>query len=414
MTAQLVSAKWPWVSSRGARGLLRWAAPTRRASAGPQTAAAPLKRTPLHDFHREHGGKMVGFAGWSMPVQYKESLISSHLHTRERCSVFDVSHMMQCKVLGRDAVAFMESLTVADVAGLKDDTGTLSLFTNEAGGIVDDLIVTKTSTGHLHVVSNAGCADKDLARMQERLREFKNAGRDVDLEVLDAALLAVQGPSTARILQAGVSGDLGGLAFMHSAEMSVFGVAGCRVTRCGYTGEDGVEISVAPEHAVRLAEMLLMRNGEEVKLAALGPRDSLRLEAGLCLYGNDIDESTTPVEAALLWTIGKRRRAEGNFPGAGVILEQIAQKPARKRVGLVSTGPPARQHAPIVDEHGEKIGEVTSGCPSPCLKKNIAMGYVPSGLAKPGTRLRVEVRKKLVDVVVSKMPFVPTRYFAGV
>ncbi|XP_075929860.1 aminomethyltransferase, mitochondrial [Petromyzon marinus] len=425
MTARLLSATCPRMAARGARaGRLRLAAPTRGASSVPPEEA-PLKRTPLYDFHRQHGGRMVGFAGWSMPVQYKESLISSHLHTRERCSVFDVSHMMQCKVLGRDAVAFMESLTVADVAGLKDDQATLSLLTNDAGGIVDDLIVTKTSKGHLHVVSNAGCADKDLAHMRERLREFKSAGRDVDLEVVDAALLAVQGPATARVLQAGVSEDLGGLAFMHSAEMSVFGVAGCRVTRCGYTGEDGVEISVAPEHAVGLVETLLQQQrlrrnvgGEEeeevVKLAGLGARDSLRLEAGLCLYGNDIDETTTPVEAALLWTIGKRRRAEGNFPGAGVILGQIAERPARKRVGLVSSGPPARQRAPIVDGQGEKIGEVTSGCPSPCLKKNIAMGYVPSGLAKPGTRLRVEVRKKLVDVVVSKMPFVPTRYFAGV
>ncbi|XP_029911085.1 aminomethyltransferase, mitochondrial [Myripristis murdjan] len=379
----------------------------RRAS----SAEAALKKTPLFDFHREQGGKMVEFAGWSMPVQYKDSHIVSHMHTREHCSIFDVSHMLQTKVHGKDRVKFMESLVVADVGELQDNQGTLSLFTNEKGGIMDDLIVTKTDQGYLYIVSNAGCADKDSAHMKARLAEFKAAGLDVDLEFLDEALIAVQGPSMSRVLQAGLKEDLGKLTFMTSTLATVFGVPGCRVTRCGYTGEDGVEISVPRSRVVELTEKMLANS--EVKLAGLGARDSLRLEAGLCLYGNDIDETTTPVEATLVWTIGKRRRQTKDFPGAAIIVPQIKAKTARKRVGLVSTGPPVRQHTPILSSDGKVIGEVTSGCPSPCLKKNVAMGYVDAAFAKNGTALQVEVRKKAVPAVVSKMPFVPTNYYSG-
>ncbi|XP_061745354.1 aminomethyltransferase, mitochondrial [Nerophis ophidion] len=375
------------------------------------TGETTLKTTALFDFHRAHGGKMVEFAGWSMPVQYKDSHVSSHAHTREHCSIFDVSHMLQTKVHGKDRIKFMESLVVADVLELKDNQGTLSLFTNDKGGIIDDLIVTKTDQDYLYVVSNAGCADKDSAHMKARLSELKASGCDVDLEFLDEALIALQGPSMCRVLQEGVKEDLAKLTFMTSALATIFGVPGCRVTRCGYTGEDGVEISVPQSRVVELTERLLAHS--EVKLAGLGARDSLRLEAGLCLYGNDIEETTTPVEAALLWTIGKRRRQTGGFPGADVILSQIKAKTARKRVGLVSTGPPVRQHTPILSPDGKVIGEVTSGCPSPCLKKNIAMGYVDAAFAKNGTAIQVEVRKKVVPAVVSKMPFVPTNYYSG-
>uniref|UniRef100_A0A8D2DKA9 Aminomethyltransferase n=1 Tax=Sciurus vulgaris TaxID=55149 RepID=A0A8D2DKA9_SCIVU len=316
-----------------------------------------LRRTPLYDFHLAHGGKMVAFAGWSLPVQYQESHVDSHLHTRRHCSLFDVSHMLQTKILGCDRVKLMESLVVGDIAELRPNQGTLSLFTNEAGGILDDLIVTNTSEGHLYVVSNAGCWDKDLALMQDKVRELKNRGSDVGLEIVDNALLALQGPTAAQVLQAGVADDLRKLPFMTSAVMEVFGVSGCRVTRCGYTGEDGVEISVPATGAVHLA-MALLKN-PEVKLAGLAARDSLRLEAGLCLYGSDIDEHTTPVEGSLGWT----------------------------------------------------LGIVTSGCPSPCLKKNVAMGYVPFKYSQPGTQLLVEVRRKQQMAVVSKMPFVPTNYY---
>uniref|UniRef100_A0A2K6TQ69 Aminomethyltransferase n=1 Tax=Saimiri boliviensis boliviensis TaxID=39432 RepID=A0A2K6TQ69_SAIBB len=341
-----------------------------------------LRRTPLYDFHLAHGGKMVAFAGWSLPVQYQDSHTDSHLHTRQHCSLFDVSHMLQ---------------------------GTLSLFTNEAGGILDDLIVTNTSEGHLYVVSNAGCWEKDLALMQDKVRELQNQGRDVGLEVLDNALLALQGPTAAQVLQAGVADDLRKLPFMTSAVMEVFGVSGCRVTRCGYTGEDGVEISVPAAGAVHLATALL--ENPEVKLAGLAARDSLRLEAGLCLYGNDIDEHTTPVEGSLSWTLGKRRRAAMDFPGAKVIVPQLKGKVQRRRVGLMCEGAPMRAHSPILNMEGTMIGTVTSGCPSPSLKKNVAMGYVPFEYSRPGTKLMVEVRRKQQMAVVSKMPFVPTNYY---
>ncbi|XP_050973565.1 aminomethyltransferase, mitochondrial [Labeo rohita] len=370
-----------------------------------------LKKTPLYEFHRAQGGKMVEFAGWSMPVQYKDSHINSHMHTRQHCSIFDVSHMLQTKVYGKDRVKFIESLIVGDIAELKDNQGTLSLFTNTKGGIMDDLIVTKTDQGYLYVVSNAGCADKDSAHMQARLQEFKAAGHDVDLEFMEESLIALQGPSMAQVLQKGVGDDLRKLTFMTSVLTPVFGIQGCRVTRCGYTGEDGVEISVPSKDVVSLTEKLLADS--EVKLAGLGARDSLRLEAGLCLYGNDIDETTTPVEASLVWTIGKRRRQTRDFPGADIIVSQIKAKTQRKRVGLLSTGPPVRQHTPILSSDGRVIGEVTSGCPSPCLKQNVAMGYVEAGLSKVGTSIQVEVRKKAVPAVVSKMPFVPTKYYMG-
>ncbi|XP_066207098.1 aminomethyltransferase, mitochondrial isoform X1 [Saccopteryx leptura] len=413
-----------------------------------------LRRTPLYDFHLAHGGKMTAFAGWSLPIQYRDSHVDSHLHTRQHCSLFDVSHMLQTKIHGCDRVKLMESLVVGDIAELRpnqgtvmDQTllcslagwspcvmsrhpticrnglipssphqagrpetqGTLSLFTSEDGGILDDLIVTNTSEGHLYVVSNAGCWDKDLALMQDKIRELRNMGCDVGLEVVDNALLALQGPAAAQVLQAGVADDLRKLPFMTSAVMEVFGVSGCRVTRCGYTGEDGVEISVPVTGVVHLATALL--ENPEVKLAGLAARDSLRLEAGLCLYGNDIDEHTTPVEGSLSWTLGKRRRAAGDFPGAAVITPQLEGKVQRRRVGLMCEGAPMRAHSRILSMEGTMIGTVTSGCPSPCLKKNVAMGYVPSEYSQPGTPLLVEVRRKQQMAVVSKMPFVPTNYY---
>nr|KAF6310060.1 hypothetical protein mMyoMyo1_000649 [Myotis myotis] len=354
-----------------------------------------LRRTPLYDFHLAHGGKLVAFAGWRLPVQYRDSHVHSHLHTRRHCSLFDVSHMLQTKIHGRDRVKLMESLVVGDIAELRPNQGTLSLFTNEAGGILDDLIVTNTSEGHLYVVSNAGCRDKDLALMQDKVRELQSRGSDVGLEVVDNALLALQGPTAARVLQAGVADDLRKLPFMTSAVMEVFGVPSCRVTRCGYTGEDGVEISVPVAGAVRLATALL--GNPEVKLAGLAARDSLRLEAGLCLYGSDIDEHTTPVEGSLGWTL--------------VIVPQLQGKVQRRRVGLTCEGAPMRPHSPILSAEGTVIGAVTSGCPSPCLKRNVAMGYVLSEYSRPGTPLLVQVRRQQQVAVVSKMPFVPTNYY---
>lgn len=371
-----------------------------------------VKRTALYDFHLRHGGKMVDFAGWSMPVQYEDlGIVASHLHTREAVSIFDVSHMLQTRLTGKDRVELIESLTVADVAGLPENTGTLSLFTNDKGGIIDDLIINKTSQGYLYVVSNAGCADKDFQHMKAAVENFKRQGKDVNIEVISNALIAVQGPGMTCLLQPVLDVDLSTLNFMTTIETRLFDVHDCRVTRCGYTGEDGVEISVPASRAEHVVQSLL-NTSQSVKLAGLGARDSLRLEAGLCLYGNDIDETTTPIEASLAWTIGKRRRQEANFPGAGIILQQLKDKPKQKRVGLVSSGPPARGGTDIYDSSGSsKIGVLTSGCPSPSLKKNVAMGYINTSESSVGKQVKLEVRKKMVDAEIVKMPFVPTRYY---
>lgn len=356
---------------------------------------------------------MVPFAGWDMPVQYSDlSIIQSHLYTREKASLFDVSHMLQSRLKGKDRVKFMETLIVGDLEGLAEDRSMLSLFTDEKGGIMDDLVVTKTCLDHLYVVSNAGCADKDFKHMDDKCREFVGKGNDVMLEKMDASLVAVQGPATATVLQAHTDLDLSQMPFMSSRLGRLFDVEGIRFTRCGYTGEDGFELCIPNESVVHLTEMLLQADNQTIKLAGLGARDSLRLEAGLCLYGSDIDEGTTPVEATLAWTIGKRRRSLADFPGADIILAQLKNKPLRKRVGLISTGPPARAHAPIWDSSEKNIvGEVTSGCPSPCLHHNVAMAYVKTSVLKE-KEFKVEVRKKKYPCSIAKMPFVPSRYYA--
>lgn len=378
-------------------------------------ASNDLKRTCLYDLHVENGGKIVPFAGWEMPVQYKDSIIDSHLNCRSNAAIFDVSHMLQTKVTGKDRVQFMESLVVADVAGLQDNHGTLSVFTNEKGGIIDDLIINKTDEGYLYVVSNAGCADKDLPLMMNQAEKLRKKGLDVNIEVITNGLVALQGPGMSSVLQPGLDFALSTLPFMTTWSADVFGIAGCRVTRCGYTGEDGVEISVPANKAVALVNHLLnATKSVDTRLTGLGARDSLRLEAGLCLYGNDIDENTTPIEATLAWTIGKRRKEEKGFPGADIILQQIKDKPKMRRVGFTASGPPARGGVEVYDETGSKlIGKVTSGCPSPSLKVNVAMGYVESAFFKPGTNVKFNIRKKMVDAVVAKMPFVPTKYFFG-
>ncbi|XP_042211672.1 aminomethyltransferase, mitochondrial-like [Homarus americanus] len=372
------------------------------------TSVAHLHKTVLHDFHVGKEGKMVEFAGYSMPVQYgKVGIATSHKEVRTHCGLFDVSHMLQSKIHGQDRIKFIEKLIVGDIEGLADNTGTLSLFTNPQGGIIDDLICSKTDLGYLYVVSNAGCKEKDLAHLKEHLSSFRAAGGDAQLEVIeDHGLVAVQGPQAAHILQPITEGNLGDLYFMNTREMRVAGIP-CRVTRCGYTGEDGVEISVPNNKAVELCETLV---GLGVHLAGLGARDSLRLEAGLCLYGNDIDDTTTPIEGGLTWTIGKRRRQTADFLGAEIILRQLKEKPERRRVGLTCSGPPPRSHSPVLDADGNQIGEVTSGCPAPSLGINVAMAYVPAAFAKVGTKLSVQVRKKNIPATVAKMPFVKCNY----
>jgi len=370
--------------------------------------AIVLQQTQLHDFHIGKGGKMVPFAGWSMPVQYTDlSIIQSHHHTREQASLFDVSHMLQFKIHGKDRVACLEELVVADIQAIPLNSGGLSLFLNDKGGIIDDTIINNAGD-HLYVVSNAGCAHKIRPHIQEHEKRWKK-DKDVSIEFLDdLSLLALQGPKAAETLQSCVSVDVSSYKFMNAVDLELFGVPGCRVTRCGYTGEDGFELRIPSSRVEHVAENLL--STEFVKLAGLGARDTLRLEAGLCLYGNDMDEDTTPVEATLLWTVGKRRRAAGDFPGADIILKQIKEKPKRKRVGLVSVGPPARGHTPVLNGDDEVVGEITSGVPSPTVGKNVAMAYVPLALSKIGTNLKLKRGKKLTDCQVTKMPFHPTNY----
>ncbi|TPX71157.1 aminomethyltransferase [Spizellomyces sp. 'palustris'] len=371
-------------------------------------SSQPLKQTALHDFHVKNGGKMVEFAGWAMPVQYSSlGVLASHMWTRQKASLFDVSHMLQTRWTGKDRTKFLESLVVADVEGLPVGSSTLSLFTNENGGIIDDTVVNKQDDKGFYVVSNAGCAEKDLAHIHAHLKKFQDRGGDVDVKVLeDVSLVALQGPSAAQVISALSGQNLASFGFMSGRWMDIKGIP-VYISRCGYTGEDGFEISVPHEEVVRFSQMLL--DHPDVELAGLGARDSLRLEAGLCLYGHDLDDTVTPVEGGLTWTIGKRRREEGGFLGADKIIPQIGKAVPRRRVGLVVEGAPAREGAEIFNVEGESIGKITSGCPSPVLKKNIAMGYVKNGFHKQGTELQVKVRNRMQKAKITKMPFVPQK-----
>lgn len=352
---------------------------------------------------------MVPFAGYELPVQYPDGVVTNHMHVRQAAGLFDVGHMGQLRFHGKDREKFVERVTVCDVGALKSNAMALSVITNEKGGIIDDCIVTQ-KTEYIGMVVNGACKVKDMQHFNEMISQSK---MDVQIEYLgdDMALVALQGPSAAKVLSglldrvAGV--DMNKWAFMSNKELTVAGIR-ASVSRCGYTGEDGFEISVAPQDAVALFDALIAN--PEVKPAGLGVRDSLRLEAGLCLYGHDLDDTVSPIEASLLWTISKRRRAAGGFLGFEHVRKQIDQGCARKRVGLFVTGAPAREGSEILDATGAKIGVVTSGTFSPILKKPVAMGYVATASADIGTPLRVVVRGKAHDAVVTKMPFVPTRY----
>ncbi|XP_041983006.1 aminomethyltransferase, mitochondrial [Aricia agestis] len=369
-------------------------------------------KTPLYDLHVKNGGKMVDFAGFLLPVQYSDMTVSaSHLFTRKSASIFDVSHMLQTNVNGKDSVEWFESICPVDLKGMANGSSSLTVFLNEKGGIIDDLIVTKVAEDRLYIVSNAGRLEVDKQHMLETSDIYSKKGKDVKVDFWDCsqrALIAVQGPNAASILQPLTEFSLEDLVFMTSKTGKVAGVD-CRITRCGYTGEDGVEISIPADQANTVTEALLQ--SKDMKLAGLGARDSLRLEAGLCLYGNDINEDITPVEAALTWLVAKRRRTEQNFPGASIIVRQIKEGVQKRRVGIRLEGAPARRGAVLKDDKGTTIGNVTSGCPSPSLGGNVAMGYVLEHLKKPGTPLAVNIRGKDIPCVVSKMPFVPAKYY---
>ncbi|XP_053209734.1 aminomethyltransferase, mitochondrial-like [Panonychus citri] len=380
-------------------------------------SSVDLKVTQLNKFHVNNGGKMVPFAGYSMPVLYSDlTTKDSHLHTRSKASLFDVSHMLQTRIHGKDRFQFANDLTVTDVFSLAPNQGSLSLFTNCSGGIIDDLIVTNTSSSYVYIVSNAGCMEKDKSLMRNHCDRLRGQGKDVTIEFINDqySLIALQGPEAANCLQSHVDCDLNSLYFMYSTIGSIAGVADCRITRCGYTGEDGFELSIPNDSVQLVVESLIDSSDGTIKLAGLGARDTLRLEAGLCLYGNDIDEETTPVEAGLVWTISKSRRERKDFPGAEIIMKQLKDKPTKRRVGLksVTKGPAARQGASIIEaETGQEIGKVTSGCPSPSLNANLSMGYIKTGKGKIGSTVKCLIRNKHYEFEVTKMPFVPSQYY---
>mmetsp|Transcript_31329 Transcript_31329/g.67145 ORF Transcript_31329/g.67145 Transcript_31329/m.67145 type:complete len:415 (-) Transcript_31329:251-1495(-) len=393
---------------------------SRRAFAAAATSDEPLVKTALYDLHKELGGDMVPFAGYELPVLYKGEnggVMKEHLWCREdgKASLFDVSHMGQIRWHGKDRTAFIEKLVVGDIASLPAGSGCLSLITNAQGGIIDDTVITNAGD-YIYMVVNGATKFGDMKHFKEQLEQFDG---DVSMEYLEESmqLFAVQGPGAAeavkKLLPDGF--DLTSMAFMTGTDTTLDGIKGCRITRCGYTGEDGFEIAMPAEHAVSIASKLI--SDSTVNPTGLGARDSLRLEAGLCLYGNDIDANTTPTEAALGWTMGgpkSRRRLEGGFIGAENILKPDGKFKAisRKRVGIMGMKAPARDHTEIYDASGEnKIGEVTSGTFSPCLKKPIAMGYVEKDASKAGTEVLLKIRGKMQKAEVTKMPFVESRYY---
>lgn len=376
----------------------------------------PLLRTPLYDLHLELGARMVPFAGYEMPVQYPLGIMKEHQHTRAQAGLFDVSHMGQVRLVGADAAAALETLVPVDIIGLAPGLQRYALFTNDAGGIEDDLMVANFGDS-LFLVVNAACKEQDIAHLRRHLSER------CAIEVLeDRALLALQGPAAGAVMARFVPATAG-MVFMNAGRFQLDAAAGaelagveCYISRSGYTGEDGFEISVPNAQAEALARALLAQ--PEVAPIGLGARDSLRLEAGLCLYGHDLDTHTTPVEGSLLWAMQKVRRSggerAGGFPGADIILGQITGGVSRKRVGLQPQDRvPVREGADIVDADGRVIGKVTSGGFGPSLGAPLAMGYVETAFAAVGTSLGAVVRGKTVPMQVVKTPFVEQRYHRG-
>ncbi|NNH30823.1 glycine cleavage system aminomethyltransferase GcvT [Rhizobium sp. SEMIA 4085] len=372
---------------------------------------AALKKTPLHALHLSLGARMVPFAGYEMPVQYSAGVLKEHLQTRAGAGLFDVSHMGQVVVRAKsgryeDAALALESLVPVDILGLAEGRQRYGFFTDENGGILDDLMITHLDD-HLFVVVNAACKEADGAHMQ------KHIGDRCDISLLDRALVALQGPRAVAVL-AELWADVAAMKFMDVRHCRLHDVS-CLVSRSGYSGEDGFEISVPTNKAEDVARRLLEH--PDAQPIGLGARDSLRLEAGLCLYGNDIDTTTTPVEAALEWAMQKARRTggarAGDFPGAARILGELDNGATRRRVGLKPEGKaPVRGHSKLyADAEGKtEIGEVTSGGFGPSVEGPVAMGYVPVSHAAVGTQIYAEVRGKYLPATVAALPFITPTY----
>lgn len=361
--------------------------------------------TPLDSLHRALGARMAPFAGYAMPINYPTGIVKEHLHCRDKAGLFDVSHMGQVRLTGENVDKALETLIPGDVLDLPAGRQRYSMFTNEQGGILDDLMVARAED-HLFMVVNAACKAADVAHMKAKLEPL---GVTVE-ELTDRALLALQGAQAAGVLARFIPA-CAVMPFM-SLGTGVFDGVPVTLTRSGYTGEDGFEISCPADAAEKIARRLLDEG--EVAPIGLGARDSLRLEAGLCLYGHDIDETTTPVEAGLAWSVSKRRRAEGGFPGAAVVQRQLAEGVARRRVGVRPDGRrPAREGTEIVAEDGRVIGKITSGGFGPTLGGPMAMGYVETAFAKPGTKATLPVRGTPLSAEIVKTPFVAQRYHRG-
>lgn len=367
-----------------------------------------LKQTPLHSRHVALGAKMVPFAGYDMPVQYPAGIMAEHKQTRDAAGLFDVSHMGQCFLHGPDhetTASALEALTPGDFKALTPGQQSYTQFTNDAGGILDDLMVTRPvgdgSDGSLFLVVNAACKDADFARLKASIPS------DVSVEILDdKALLALQGPGAHDVMLK-LGPDAAALSFMQARRCTVAGID-CHISRSGYTGEDGFEISVHNTNAGALMDALLEQ--PEVEPIGLGARDSLRLEAGLCLYGHDIDETTSPAEAGLVWSIGKRRRTEGGFPGAGRIQRELEGGRKRMRVGIKPEGRAPAREGTVIEKDGVEIGVVTSGGFGPTVGGPVAMGYVSFDHRSAGTSVDLIVRGKPLPATITKMPFAPHRY----
>ncbi len=365
-----------------------------------------LKHTSLYELHKELGAKLVPFAAYAMPVSYPLGIIKEHQHTREQAGLFDVSHMGQLIISGEGVAKALEALVPVDLECLEINQQSYALLTNEEGGVIDDLMITRIEENKFFLVINAGCKEKDIHHLQANLKEL-------EIEILeDYSLLALQGPSAKEVM-ANYIGGLETLGFMWGMQTKIEGID-CYISRAGYTGEDGFEISVNNAEAEKLARMLLIH--KEVEAVGLGARDSLRLESGLCLYGHELNEEITPVEAGLIWSISKSRRLEGTkeggFPGAKKILEQIQTGASIKRVGLKIDGRvSAREGAELVSADGVRIGEVSSGGFGPTIGSPVAIAYVQKEFSELGTELQAVVRNKKLAATVCKMPFVPQSYY---
>jgi aminomethyltransferase len=362
-----------------------------------------LLKTPLFSLHNDLGGKMVPFAGYSMPVQYPLGVMGEHNHCREKAGLFDVSHMGQVVIKGNGADEWLETLVPGNIIDLEENRIRYTTFTNEEGGILDDLMITRRDDD-IFMVVNAACKEQDIKHMLSHIPDHLEL-----IEITDHALVALQGPEAARLLARFVDG-VDEMPFMSYTEAEINGVH-CFISRCGYTGEDGHEISIPADKAEQVCKTLLAE--EEVEAIGLGARDSLRLEAGLCLYGHDITTETTPAEGAISWSIGKRRREEGGFPGAEKIIHQIESGDVKRlRVGILPSGKaPVREGAEILDANDNVIGAITSGGFGPTFGGPVAMGYVQKSHSKVGNDIILQGRKKKLEATVAEMPFVKQRYY---